>query len=170
MWEGWRPASRRAFHAPACARLFAPPPPNTATTLTAPPQWGIRNAECGMSVRAYWSADPSLQFRIPHSAFVLIIPQSAIGHSPAPVLNLRSITLVARRFDARSYRRFSSAVSGTIGGTCVGTPCSSSATYVTRSEEHTSELQSRLHLVCRLLLEKKKRIKEALPRHHTQSP
>src|SRR2546429_8432135 len=28
--------------------------------------------------------------------------------------------------------------------------------YVTRSEEHTSELQSRLHLVCRLLLEKKK--------------
>src|SRR5687768_18013724 len=27
---------------------------------------------------------------------------------------------------------------------------------VQRSEEHTSELQSRLHLVCRLLLEKKK--------------
>src|SRR2546429_1836900 len=29
------------------------------------------------------------------------------------------------------------------------------ATEMTRSEEHTSELQSRLHLVCRLLLEKK---------------
>src|SRR2546422_8597581 len=29
---------------------------------------------------------------------------------------------------------------------------------VNRSEEHTSELQSRLHLVCRLLLEKKKEI------------
>src|SRR2546429_7863473 len=29
----------------------------------------------------------------------------------------------------------------------------------TRSEEHTSELQSRLHLVCRLLLEKKKKYK-----------
>src|SRR2546422_8508528 len=28
-----------------------------------------------------------------------------------------------------------------------------------RSEEHTSELQSRLHLVCRLLLEKKKKEK-----------
>src|SRR5687768_9622866 len=28
--------------------------------------------------------------------------------------------------------------------------------YGARSEEHTSELQSRLHLVCRLLLEKKK--------------
>src|SRR2546422_2840386 len=31
----------------------------------------------------------------------------------------------------------------------------------TRSEEHTSELQSRLHLVCRLLLEKKKKITPA---------
>src|SRR5687768_18020243 len=30
------------------------------------------------------------------------------------------------------------------------------ATRPHRSEEHTSELQSRLHLVCRLLLEKKK--------------
>src|SRR2546429_1410774 len=30
-----------------------------------------------------------------------------------------------------------------------------------RSEEHTSELQSRLHLVCRLLLEKKKNINPA---------
>src|SRR2546422_5361310 len=31
----------------------------------------------------------------------------------------------------------------------------------TRSEEHTSELQSRLHLVCRLLLEKKKKQKRS---------
>src|SRR2546422_4887142 len=34
----------------------------------------------------------------------------------------------------------------------------------TRSEEHTSELQSRLHLVCRLLLEKKKKINTTLHR------
>src|SRR2546429_4628061 len=33
-----------------------------------------------------------------------------------------------------------------------------------RSEEHTSELQSRLHLVCRLLLEKKKKAISQLPR------
>src|SRR2546429_3091464 len=32
-----------------------------------------------------------------------------------------------------------------------------------RSEEHTSELQSRLHLVCRLLLEKKKKQNPAPP-------
>src|SRR3989449_6425743 len=32
-----------------------------------------------------------------------------------------------------------------------------------RSEEHTSELQSRLHLVCRLLLVKKKKQAQTLP-------
>src|SRR2546422_6617666 len=31
-----------------------------------------------------------------------------------------------------------------------------------RSEEHTSELQSRLHLVCRLLLEKKKKANQGV--------
>src|SRR2546422_4074176 len=34
-----------------------------------------------------------------------------------------------------------------------------------RSEEHTSELQSRLHLVCRLLLEKKKTYNNSSIRH-----
>src|SRR2546427_5635038 len=35
---------------------------------------------------------------------------------------------------------------------------------VTRSEEHTSELQSQSNLVCRLLLEKKKKKEEKTPR------
>src|SRR2546429_1593802 len=39
-------------------------------------------------------------------------------------------------------------------GFIVDKPCVSFGYF--RSEEHTSELQSRLHLVCRLLLEKKK--------------
>src|SRR5689334_24295284 len=34
------------------------------------------------------------------------------------------------------------------------------ATEASRSEEHTSELQSQFHLVCRLLLEKKKKKKK----------
>src|SRR5687768_18437967 len=38
----------------------------------------------------------------------------------------------------------------------VGAPDDLAAREGVRSEEHTSELQSRLHLVCRLLLEKKK--------------
>src|SRR2546422_7470095 len=41
-----------------------------------------------------------------------------------------------------------------------GTPISTVVNSLDlRSEEHTSELQSRLHLVCRLLLEKKKTLK-----------
>src|SRR5260370_18042303 len=38
---------------------------------------------------------------------------------------------------------------------------------ISRSEEHTSELQSHLNLVCRLLLEKKKKISHAT---HTTKP
>src|SRR2546429_5334684 len=37
-----------------------------------------------------------------------------------------------------------------------------------RSEEHTSELQSRLHLVCRLLLEKKKKTSYLKQEQYTQ--
>src|SRR2546422_3472648 len=37
------------------------------------------------------------------------------------------------------------------------------ASCTLRSEEHTSELQSRLHLVCRLLLEKKKNNRHRAP-------
>src|SRR2546427_5617184 len=36
-------------------------------------------------------------------------------------------------------------------------PCSGSYWFLYRSEEHTSELQSQSNLVCRLLLEKKKK-------------
>src|SRR5438105_10518908 len=38
----------------------------------------------------------------------------------------------------------------------------------TRSEEHTSELQSRVDLVCRLLLEKKKTKRHAYPQYDTK--
>src|SRR3712207_8115026 len=38
--------------------------------------------------------------------------------------------------------------------------CRSGGAQVDRSEEHTSELQSRQYLVCRLLLEKKKKNKQ----------
>src|SRR6266550_8766042 len=44
-----------------------------------------------------------------------------------------------------------------IDGVLVGVDAAPGADRHVRSEEHTSELQSRLHLVCRLLLEKKKK-------------
>src|SRR5207249_7841577 len=43
----------------------------------------------------------------------------------------------------------------TFGTSDVGKPKSQAAREIQRSEEHTSELQSRFDLVCRLLLEKK---------------
>src|SRR6266436_10285507 len=52
---------------------------------------------------------------------------------------------------AKRPGRIQSVVTYTVAPTATLTPSS-------RSEEHTSELQSRLHLVCRLLLEKKKNI------------
>src|SRR2546422_7616345 len=49
------------------------------------------------------------------------------------------------------------------GGSAAAPSGRSRLRRVARSEEHTSELQSRLHLVCRLLLEKKKKTR------HTRS-
>src|SRR2546422_3351955 len=65
------------------------------------------------------------------------------------------ITTVAAARCWSTASRMSSAV-------CTGTKTApgggvSSVGPEIRSEEHTSELQSRLHLVCRLLLEKKKK-------------
>src|SRR3989449_7356665 len=47
---------------------------------------------------------------------------------------------------------------GTLHSVVVGLDETNAEADNDRSEEHTSELQSRLHLVCRLLLEKKKRL------------
>src|SRR5437879_11045815 len=52
----------------------------------------------------------------------------------------------------------------TCGGSraCAGYPNSQPSSACLRSEEHTSELQSPMYLVCRLLLEKKKNSKEVM--------
>src|SRR5260370_15096707 len=63
------------------------------------------------------------------------------------------------------FRSLALSVDAQMMAMCAG--CWSSA-FAIRSEEHTSELQSHLNLVCRLLLEKKKTIaayREALKEH-----
>src|SRR2546422_1125504 len=57
--------------------------------------------------------------------------------------------------EAVPYRNGQS-VTRSVGNALRGVPCRNQYGTEVRSEEHTSELQSRLHLVCRLLLEKKK--------------
>src|SRR2546422_4696811 len=71
----------------------------------------------------------------------LVPPDSAIAQCPR-VARTRAIVSASHW----AARRGNDSISST---TTLG--------EVTRSEEHTSELQSRLHLVCRLLLEKKKK-------------
>src|SRR5947199_6771931 len=61
--------SRRAFHAPAWARVFAPPPPKTATTLMNAER-GTRNAEHQRERRAAGrpsTSVPPSAFRVPTS-------------------------------------------------------------------------------------------------------
>src|SRR5690625_2853755 len=60
------------------------------------------------------------------------------------VVNRRAVVINLERVDHMQAKRIVDFLSGTVYA-------------VNRSEEHTSELQSRGHLVCRLLLEKKKR-------------
>src|SRR5439155_3667858 len=66
-------------------------------------------------------------------------------------------TLFRSRSHARKIRRKEALIRG--GHPVRASPirrCAAARTGCPRSEEHTSELQSRGHLVCRLLLEKKK--------------
>src|SRR5690554_7645834 len=80
-------------------------------------------------------------------------------------------------FRSKTGMKRRTTMASTSGPTTRGTrpqpssPTSQSAQItVARSEEHTSELQSRPHLVCRLLLEKKKnKNKQTQTKHTTQT-
>src|SRR3712207_7284915 len=76
-----------------------------------------------------------------------------------PFPSRRASTRVARLATSRGFARlfldYHRGVSGTCPPRWYDEPCRP-LRYVDRSEEHTSELQSRQYLVCRLLLEKKK--------------
>src|SRR2546422_8390246 len=78
--------------------------------------------------------------------------RSDTGPTAPPSAPKDSLT---RFLESFSYRNLGpAAYSGRVTALAVTRPL-----YAARSEEHTSELQSRLHLVCRLLLEKKKSTK-----------
>src|SRR5687768_18035128 len=73
----------------------------------------------------------------------------------APPIEFNTVTPGAPSPSASTTRASPSSVgSASFAGSSSSAP---TTTTDGRSEEHTSELQSRLHLVCRLLLEKKNR-------------
>src|SRR2546430_4512108 len=59
------------------------------------------------------------------------------------------------------FRSDADSATSTPGFAAGGRPGSAPGRQMLRSEEHTSELQSQSNLVCRLLLEKKKKTKNA---------
>src|SRR2546422_6021555 len=71
------------------------------------------------------------------------------GHDPYDALNSRVFTAMPV-LDSRLPRLVITQI-------LKRSPINVRGLMLIRSEEHTSELQSRLHLVCRLLLEKKKK-------------
>src|SRR3712207_8976733 len=75
--------------------------------------------------------------------------RSTIGLAVGAGIGIPSSRAVRERVSSFSAACCAGTLSGPIGFGCVTPP-------VLRSEEHTSELQSRQYLVCRLLLEKKK--------------
>src|SRR3712207_8394725 len=89
-----------------------------------------------------------------------LFPYTTLFRSTRPGNLLRMTTSRSEALDATPARGVAAA--GTVTGTCTWfrerTGSVVVAGIVTRSEEHTSELQSRQYLVCRLLLEKKKKI------------
>src|SRR2546422_6763349 len=67
-----------------------------------------------------------------------------------------------QEFTCQGFRGFQNLISGWRASTPITRIQEKTEVKFWRSEEHTSELQSRLHLVCRLLLEKKKNSDPAL--------
>src|SRR3989449_2120840 len=79
-----------------------------------------------------------------------------------PIFTTASFASAAKAPFSSAISRTSSISSSVSSGkrltaTTASSPNSRTIPRWRRSEEHTSELQSRLHLVCRLLLEKKKK-------------
>src|SRR2546430_9274907 len=71
-------------------------------------------------------------------------------------------------FSARATTGFTSAFTIRAGSSSSPKITTRAVAWTTRSEEHTSELQSQSNLVCRLLLEKKKKYNEICshPKHN----
>src|SRR5687768_18151830 len=86
----------------------------------------------------------------PYTTLFRSIAIDARSHNPT-THSVPFVTSSTRwKSESRSVGSTAAAISRTCGPSAIGSP------RAWRSEEHTSELQSRLHLVCRLLLEKKK--------------
>src|SRR5947209_14851899 len=89
-------------------------------------------------------------FKIPRPLRSTLFPYTTLFRSTSMPKNGR----VSRRIPARVTSLSPPSITKALR--CLHPRCHRSTLSMPRSEEHTSELQSRQYLVCRLLLEKKK--------------
>src|SRR2546422_7033660 len=93
-------------------------------------------------------------------------PRSTLFPYTTLFRSLRCLTVQAYLSDKPAFRKLMIICErcGTenLNGSRYCDECGAALWLAGRSEEHTSELQSRLHLVCRLLLEKKKTIRHTI--------
>src|SRR2546422_7763057 len=138
-------------------------------------EFGMRNVTVGLVTRTTHPCNSA--FHIPHSALgsphaPRLSPRPLL---PPPLLLLRLLHRGPQAHPRAGVRGGGAAGAGArprLIGWCSGdvvlgrrhsvAPAAERPQDAARSEEHTSELQSRLHLVCRLLLEKKKKKKTHL--------
>src|SRR5690625_2212244 len=171
----WRPRSVLNRTTPWAQRCSAPPQ-ETWTTDSEPAGYSASRTQPLLD-------DPSGSSRSGSHA------RSLIGERDRPRERKHNRPLRVRHSDApRAFRegdRYESAFETRDEGSCLACPrrsflldcdlkrlrsvgaqqCHSTSR---RSEEHTSELQSRGHLVCRLLLEKKNKLRAQRCRHRTR--
>src|SRR2546422_436885 len=103
--------------------------------------------------QALWTKPPTIEGWVhgivQHPSGIIILPESPPANQATG--NVRIINGVVQT--GLNVARYED------GTTIADKPLRMRGTVTDRSEEHTSELQSRLHLVCRLLLEKKNKTK-----------
>src|SRR5438045_9193695 len=93
------------------------------------------------------------------SSLLVLTPPSFFNHPPTTEIYTLSLhdALPILPTNGRSNQLTAGGTTGWHAERSPASSSSASATSSCRSEEHTSELQSLRHLVCRLLLEKKKK-------------
>src|SRR2546427_7825814 len=92
-----------------------------------------------------------------------LFPYTTLFRSPGPCsvpMLPASVPMTTVMPAFHTLSRFCMATVGGATSRCSLTSCATRSGSLSRSEEHTSELQSQSNLVCRLLLEKKKNYKE----------
>ena len=121
-------------------------------------RWPLIGAACGFTGGLIITAGTQMAYPlITGGKPILSIPPMAIIMYEGTMLGAIIFTIIGIIFESRLPRLFMGAYSEKITEGHIGVTVTTEEgrTGVARSEEHTSELQSLVNLVCRLLLEKK---------------